>query len=30
MMSEEGETEFLYYNLKVKPEKGKTLIWLAE
>ena len=27
---EEGETEFLYYNLKVKPEKGKTLIWPAE
>ena len=25
-----GETEFLYQNLKVKPEKGKTLIWPSE
>lgn len=25
-----GETEFYYQNLKVKPEKGKTLIWPAE
>ena len=25
-----GETEFLYYNKKIKPEKGKTLIWPAE
>ena len=22
-----GETEFLFQNIKVKPEKGKTLIW---
>tara|TARA_B100001250_G_scaffold189247_1_gene162554 strand:+ start:4797 stop:5417 length:621 start_codon:yes stop_codon:yes gene_type:complete len=26
----EGETEFLYYDLKIKPEKGKTVIWPAE
>lgn len=25
-----GETEFPYYGLKIKPEKGKTLIWPAE
>ena len=25
-----GETEFLYQNIKVKPEKGLTLIWPAE
>jgi hypothetical protein len=25
-----GETEFLYQNLQVKPEKGLTLIWPAE
>lgn len=25
-----GETEFPMYGLKVKPEKGKTLIWPAE
>jgi len=25
-----GETEFVHYGLKVKPEKGKTLIWPAE
>lgn len=24
-----GETEFLYQNLKIKPEKGLTLIWPA-
>ena len=29
-VNEDGETEFYYYNLKVKPEKGKTLIWPAE
>ena len=22
-----GETEFFFQNIKVKPEKGKTLIW---
>ena len=25
-----GETEFLYQDIKVKPEKGLTLIWPAE
>jgi hypothetical protein len=25
-----GETEFFYQNLKVKPEKGLTLIWPAD
>ena len=25
-----GTTDFDYYNLKVKPECGKTLIWPAE
>ena len=29
-VDEDGETEFLYYDVKVKPEKGKTLIWPAE
>jgi prolyl 4-hydroxylase len=29
-VEEGGETEFLYYNKKIKPEKGKTLIWPAE
>jgi hypothetical protein len=29
-VEKEGETEFLYYNLKIKPEKGKTVIWPAE
>ena len=29
-VEEDGETEFLYYNTKIKPEKGKTLIWPAE
>ena len=27
---EGGETEFPMYGLKIKPEKGKTLIWPAE
>ena len=27
---EEGETEFPMFGLKIKPEKGKTLIWPAE
>ena len=26
----DGETEFLHYDLKIKPEKGKTVIWPAE
>ena len=25
-----GETEFLYYNEKIKPKKGLTLIWPSE
>lgn len=25
-----GETEFLYQNLKVKPQKGLTLIWTSD
>ena len=25
-----GTTDFNYYNIKVKPERGKTLIWPAE
>lgn len=25
-----GETEWYYQNLKIKPEKGKTIIWPAE
>jgi len=29
-VSEGGETEFPMYDLKIKPEKGKTLIWPAE
>ncbi len=29
-VSEGGTTDFLYYDLKVRPEKGKTLIWPAE
>ena len=24
-----GETEFMFYNLKIKPRKGLTLIWPA-
>lgn len=27
---EQGETHFIHQQLKVKPEKGKTLIWPAE
>ncbi len=26
----DGETEFFHYGLKIKPEKGKTIIWPAE
>tara|TARA_B100001996_G_C18671655_1_gene596975 strand:- start:89 stop:736 length:648 start_codon:yes stop_codon:yes gene_type:complete len=29
-VSDGGTTDFLYYDLSVKPEKGKTLIWPAE
>lgn len=29
-VEEGGETSFPYYGLRVKPEKGKTLIWPAE
>ena len=29
-IEEAGETEFLYQNLKIKPEKGLTLIWPAQ
>ena len=29
-VDEGGTTDFKYYGLKVKPEKGKTLIWPAE
>ena len=24
-----GETEFMFYNLKIKPQKGLTLVWPA-
>lgn len=26
-VEDDGETEFLYQNVKVKPQKGKTLVW---
>jgi hypothetical protein len=29
-VDDEGGTEFLYQNIKVKPKKGKTLIWPAD
>jgi len=29
-VTDEGETEFFYQNLKVKPQKGLTLIWPAD
>ena len=29
-VEEGGATDFHYYGLKIKPEKGKTLIWPAE
>ena len=29
-VTDAGETEFLYQKIKVKPEKGLTLIWPAE
>ena len=25
-----GETEFLHYNLKIKPKIGRTIIWPSE
>ena len=28
-MSEGGETEFLYQHKRIKPEKGKLIIWPA-
>ena len=29
-VEDEGETEFYYQKLKVKPKKGLTLIWPAD
>jgi hypothetical protein len=29
-VEDEGETEFYYQDLKVKPKKGKTLIWCSD
>ena len=29
-VEEGGTTDFLYYDLSIKPEIGKTLIWPAE
>ena len=29
-VTDQGETEWLYQNLKVKPEKGLTVIWSAD
>jgi hypothetical protein len=29
-VDDEGETEFFYQGIKVKPKKGKTLIWPAD
>ena len=29
-VSDEGETEFLYQQVKHKPEIGKTLIWPSD
>ena len=29
-IDEAGETEFVHYGLKVKPRRGRTLIWPAE
>ena len=29
-VTDEGETEFYYQNLKVRPQKGLTMIWPAE
>ena len=29
-VTDQGETEWLYQNLKIKPEKGLTVIWSAD
>jgi hypothetical protein len=29
-VTDHGETEFYYQNLKVTPQKGKTVIWPAD
>jgi hypothetical protein len=29
-VTDSGETEFLHQQLKIKPEKGLTLIWPAD
>ena len=29
-VSDGGETEFMHQNIKVKPQKGLTLIWPAD
>jgi hypothetical protein len=29
-VTDEGETEFLYQNIKVKPKKGLTVVWPAD
>jgi hypothetical protein len=29
-VNDDGETEFYYQNLKIKPQKGKTVIWPAD
>jgi hypothetical protein len=29
-VTDQGETEFLYQNVKVQPKKGRTLIWPAD
>jgi hypothetical protein len=29
-VDDKGETEFYYQQLKIKPEKGKTVIWCAD
>lgn len=29
-VTDDGETEFYYQNVKIKPQKGKTLIWPAD
>lgn len=29
-VNDDGETEFFYQNVKIKPQKGKTLIWPAD
>ena len=29
-VNDAGETEFLHQNIKIKPEKGLTIIWGAD